>query len=112
MTYRILLTPGDGIGPEVIDDTRRVLGWFSANRNMSFETSEAAIGGIAYETLVHRSRMRPSPSARGRCRAVRRGRRTPMGRAAVREEAGARLLRLRKDSACSPTCGRRSASTR
>ncbi|HXC55948.1 MAG TPA: 3-isopropylmalate dehydrogenase [Rhizomicrobium sp.] len=51
MTYRILLTPGDGIGPEVIDDTRRVLGWFSANRNMAFETEEAAIGGIAYETL-------------------------------------------------------------
>ena len=33
------------------DDTRRVLGWFSANRNMAFETEEAAIGGIAYETL-------------------------------------------------------------
>ncbi len=51
MTYKILLTPGDGIGPEVIDDTKRVLGWFSANRNMTFETEEAAIGGIAYETL-------------------------------------------------------------
>ena len=46
MTYKILLTPGDGIGPEVIDDTRRVLGWFSANRNLAFETQEAAIGGI------------------------------------------------------------------
>ena len=33
---------GDGIGPEVIDDTRRVLGWFSANRNLAFETEEAA----------------------------------------------------------------------
>jgi 3-isopropylmalate dehydrogenase len=51
MTYKILLTPGDGIGPEVIDDTRRVLGWFTANRNIAFETSEAPIGGIAYETL-------------------------------------------------------------
>jgi 3-isopropylmalate dehydrogenase len=51
MTYKILLTPGDGIGPEVIDDTRRVLGWFTANRNIAFETSEALIGGIAYETL-------------------------------------------------------------
>jgi len=51
MTYRILLTPGDGIGPEVIDDTRRVLGWFSQNRNMAFETEDAPIGGIAYDTL-------------------------------------------------------------
>ncbi len=51
MTYKILLTPGDGIGPEVIDETRRVLGWFTAHRNIAFETEEAAIGGIAYETL-------------------------------------------------------------
>ncbi|HEY2886347.1 MAG TPA: 3-isopropylmalate dehydrogenase [Rhizomicrobium sp.] len=51
MVYKILLTPGDGIGPEVIDDTRRVLGWFSQNRNMAFETEDAPIGGIAYDTL-------------------------------------------------------------
>ncbi|HEY4944236.1 MAG TPA: 3-isopropylmalate dehydrogenase [Rhizomicrobium sp.] len=51
MAYKILLTPGDGIGPEVIDDTRRVLGWFTANRNIAFETEEGLIGGIAYETL-------------------------------------------------------------
>src|SRR5690348_3568086 len=51
MTYRILFTPGDGIGPEVIDDTRRVLGWFSQNRNVAFETEDAPIGGIAYDTL-------------------------------------------------------------
>jgi 3-isopropylmalate dehydrogenase len=51
MTYKILLTPGDGIGPEVIADTQRVLGWFAQHRNIAFETEEAAIGGIAYETL-------------------------------------------------------------
>src|SRR6202142_2742642 len=51
MAYRILFTPGDGIGPEVVEDTRRVLGWFSQNRNIAFETEDAPIGGIAYETL-------------------------------------------------------------
>ncbi|MEJ0042006.1 MAG: 3-isopropylmalate dehydrogenase [Rhizomicrobium sp.] len=51
MTFKLLLTPGDGIGPEVIADTRRVLGWFERNRNIAFETEEAPIGGIAYETL-------------------------------------------------------------
>lgn len=51
MVYKILLTPGDGIGPEVIEDTRRVLGWFSQNRNIAFETEDAPIGGIAYDTL-------------------------------------------------------------
>jgi 3-isopropylmalate dehydrogenase len=51
MAYNILLTPGDGIGPEVIEETQRVLGWFKANRNLAFTTESAAIGGIAYETL-------------------------------------------------------------
>jgi 3-isopropylmalate dehydrogenase len=51
MTYRILLTPGDGIGPEVIEDTRRVLGWFAQHRNIAFETEDAPIGGIAFDTL-------------------------------------------------------------
>src|SRR5512135_1661975 len=51
MSHRILLTPGDGIGPEVIDDTRRVLGWFQQNRNMSLVTEDAPMGGIDYDTL-------------------------------------------------------------
>src|ERR1700761_6055005 len=51
MTHQILLTPGDGIGPEVIEQTQRVLGWYSKNRNFAFQTESAAIGGIAFETL-------------------------------------------------------------
>jgi 3-isopropylmalate dehydrogenase len=49
MTYKILLTPGDGIGPEVVAETERVLGWFAQNRNLAFETDTALIGGIAHE---------------------------------------------------------------
>ncbi|HEV2563059.1 MAG TPA: 3-isopropylmalate dehydrogenase [Rhizomicrobium sp.] len=51
MTYKILLTPGDGIGPEVVAETERVLGWFAQNRNLAFETDTALIGGIAHEKL-------------------------------------------------------------
>src|SRR6202012_2373323 len=51
MTHNILLTPGDGIGPEVIEQTQRVLGWYSKNRNFAFQTDAAHIGGIAFETL-------------------------------------------------------------
>src|SRR5277367_6096450 len=47
---RILLLPGDGIGPEVIADTRRVLAWFVQNRNMSFEIEEDLVGGVSFET--------------------------------------------------------------
>jgi 3-isopropylmalate dehydrogenase len=50
MTYNILLLPGDGIGPEVIEETRRVLGWYSANRNLAFTTESDLVGGISYET--------------------------------------------------------------
>jgi len=51
MAHRLLLLPGDGIGPEVIDETRRVVGWFAQNRNLAFELSDDLVGGIAYEQL-------------------------------------------------------------
>src|SRR5438132_12188877 len=47
----LLLLPGDGIGPEVITETRRVLGWFAQNRNLAFEISEDVVGGVAFEKL-------------------------------------------------------------
>src|SRR5215831_18248863 len=51
MAHALLLLPGDGIGPEVIHETRRVLGWFTQNRNLAFELSEDLIGGVAFEKL-------------------------------------------------------------
>lgn len=48
--YSIYMTPGDGIGPEVMDATKRVMGWYSKKRGFSFQISEGLIGGIAYET--------------------------------------------------------------
>ena len=33
--HNILLTPGDGIGPEVMDATLRVLGWYRQERNFA-----------------------------------------------------------------------------
>src|ERR1700678_627874 len=48
--YSILLLPGDGIGPEVMTETRRVVGWFSQNRNFGCTFEEDLVGGISYET--------------------------------------------------------------
>jgi 3-isopropylmalate dehydrogenase len=48
--YKILTLPGDGIGPEVMDATLRVLGWFG-KRGFQYQTEEALVGGIAYEKL-------------------------------------------------------------
>jgi 3-isopropylmalate dehydrogenase len=49
MTYKILLLPGDGIGPEVIAEVERVLAWFGENRGLSFETDSALVGGAALD---------------------------------------------------------------
>jgi 3-isopropylmalate dehydrogenase len=50
MTYKILLLPGDGIGPEVMAETRRVLEWFGKNRQLAYTVDEDLVGGISYET--------------------------------------------------------------
>lgn len=45
----ILLLPGDGIGPEVVQETTKIIEWFSRNRGMTFTTSSALVGGAAYD---------------------------------------------------------------
>ena len=47
----ILLLPGDGIGPEVVAETVKIMGWFSKNGPFSFTTSSALIGGAAYDAV-------------------------------------------------------------
>jgi 3-isopropylmalate dehydrogenase len=47
--YKFLILPGDGIGPEVMDATQRVMGWYATNRGFAYEAEEALLGGIAYE---------------------------------------------------------------
>jgi 3-isopropylmalate dehydrogenase len=45
---RILFLPGDGIGPEVMEQVRRVLGWL-ARRGLEFAVEEDLVGGAAYD---------------------------------------------------------------
>ncbi|QPH55570.1 3-isopropylmalate dehydrogenase [Pontivivens ytuae] len=45
----ILILPGDGIGPEVMAEVRRVIDWFGANRSLNFEVIEDLVGGAAYD---------------------------------------------------------------
>jgi 3-isopropylmalate dehydrogenase len=49
MVHKVLLLPGDGIGPEVIAQARRVLDWLQSRRGIAFETEEGLIGGAAYD---------------------------------------------------------------
>ncbi len=45
----LLILPGDGIGPEVMIEVRKVIDWF-ATQGLAFEVSEDLVGGIAYDT--------------------------------------------------------------
>ncbi len=45
----ILILPGDGIGPEVMAEVRKVIGWFGKNRDLNFDLSEDLVGGAAYD---------------------------------------------------------------
>lgn len=48
-TYKISLLPGDGIGPEIMQQVRRVMTWVESAYGVSFEITEGLIGGCAYE---------------------------------------------------------------
>ena len=49
MSTKILLLPGDGIGPEVMAQARRILEWLAQNRSFEMELDEALVGGAAYD---------------------------------------------------------------
>ena len=46
---KILLLPGDGIGPEVIAEVKKIIVWFNKNKSLDFEIDEDLIGGSAYD---------------------------------------------------------------
>jgi 3-isopropylmalate dehydrogenase len=46
---RVLLLPGDGIGPEIMREARRVLDWFAKRQGIGFESEEDLVGGAAYD---------------------------------------------------------------
>lgn len=46
---KLLLLPGDGIGPEVMAQARRVLGWLQDTKRASFEVSEDLVGGASID---------------------------------------------------------------
>ena len=45
----LLILPGDGIGPEVMDEVCRIIDWFESKRNIKFNKMFDLIGGAAYE---------------------------------------------------------------
>src|SRR5210317_618988 len=45
----LLILPGDGIGPEVMAEVRKIIDWYGSKRGIAFDTSEDLVGGCAYD---------------------------------------------------------------
>jgi len=46
---KILLLPGDGIGPSVVAEVKKIINWFNKKKSLDFQTEEDLVGGASYE---------------------------------------------------------------
>ena len=49
MSLNILIVAGDGIGPEVMGEVEKIIGWFNANRDLGASVEHELVGGCAYD---------------------------------------------------------------
>ena len=99
-TYKLLLLPGDGIGPEVMAELEKVADYFSRAGVAHFETEKGLVGGCAYDAhgqAISDADMALAKSADAVLLAAVGGPKWDGVPYEVRPEAG--LLRLRKDLA-------------
>jgi 3-isopropylmalate dehydrogenase len=48
-THKLLLLPGDGIGPEVMAEVKKLIAWMNKRGLGPFEIEEGLVGGAAYD---------------------------------------------------------------
>ena len=48
-THKLLLLAGDGIGPEVMVEVKKLIAWMNQHHMGTFETEEGLVGGCAYD---------------------------------------------------------------
>jgi 3-isopropylmalate dehydrogenase len=97
-THRLLLLPGDGIGPEVMAEVKRLIAWMNAHGMGQFESEEALAGGCCYDAhqvAITDATMEKAKSADAIIFGSVGGPKWDKVPYDVRPEAG--LLRLRKD---------------
>ena len=46
---KILLLPGDGIGPEVVKEVKKTIEWFNKKKSLDFKIEQGLVGGASYE---------------------------------------------------------------
>ena len=53
MSKNILILPGDGIGPEIVNEAVKVLACLRDDFALDIEMDEALVGGAAYDAAGH-----------------------------------------------------------
>ncbi len=99
-TYKLLLLPGDGIGPEVMPEVKKLIAWMNAHGTDKFETEEGLVGGSCYDAhgvAITDATMGKAQAADAVIFGAVGGPKWDKVPYDVRPEAG--LLRLRKDMA-------------
>src|SRR5437764_13600802 len=97
-THKLLLLPGDGIGPEVMGEVQRLIDWLNKQGIASFETEHGLVGGSAYDAhkvSISEGDMAKATAADAIIFGAVGGPKWDSVPYEVRPEAG--LLRLRKD---------------
>src|SRR6187399_2916466 len=97
-THKLLLLPGDGIGPEVMGEVQRLIDWLNKQGIASFETEQGLVGGSAYDAhkvSISEADMAKATAADAIIFGAVGGPKWDSVPYEVRPEAG--LLRLRKD---------------
>ena len=46
---KILLLPGDGVGPEVIKEVEKIIKWFNKKKSLDFKIDQDLVGGASYD---------------------------------------------------------------
>ena len=102
-THKLLLLPGDGIGPEVMAEVKKLIAWMNAHGMGTFETEEGLVGGSCYD--AHQVSITDATMAQG----ARRRRRASSARSAGRSGTRCPMTCGRKRACCG--CARTSRST-
>jgi 3-isopropylmalate dehydrogenase len=99
-THKLLLLPGDGIGPEVMAEVKKLIAWMNKRGIAKFETEEGLVGGCAFDAhgvAITDETMAKAMAADAVIFGAVGGPKWDKVAYEVRPEAG--LLRLRKDLA-------------
>jgi len=49
MKKKLLILAGDGIGPEVMNEVKKIIVWFNKNKSTDFDITEELAGGISFD---------------------------------------------------------------